>query len=227
MTAPNKVRLQSIGRHYDNKVHKACSCLEEDFTILHHFTVCPLSAPRMTTTLTPILGTITEICFVTPNYKKTIDGLSLLGIGPFQIFHFNASTCQKLKFHGKPSNFELYACFAKQGSLAIEIMQPTSGTSLMSQYLDLHGGQEGIQHIAFDMENLAMSERIGKMKERGFDPAMEGVWLGKRGTCRFVFFDTEGATGTVFETIEFSDDWEDPECEWYPRSPDKAEKGHV
>jgi hypothetical protein len=38
-----------------------------------------------------------------------------------------------------------------------------------------------------------------------------GVWHGKTGTCEFMFFDTEGAVNTCFETYVFSDDWEDPE----------------
>ena len=61
-----------------------------------------------------------------------------------------------------------------------------------------------------------MAERKREMRERGFEIAMEGVWEGKRGTCHFCFFDTEASTGTVFESIEFSEDWEDPEFEWYP-----------
>ena len=61
-----------------------------------------------------------------------------------------------------------------------------------------------------------MEERKMEMRERGFEPVMEGIWKGQRGTCRFCFFDTEASTGTVFESIEFSEDWEDPEFEWYP-----------
>lgn len=57
------------------------------------------------------------------------------------------------------------------------------------------------------------------MKERGIDPAMQGWWQGKNGECHFRFFDTQDAVGTVFESIEFSKDWEDPECEWYPHPP--------
>jgi methylmalonyl-CoA/ethylmalonyl-CoA epimerase len=64
-----------------------------------------------------------------------------------------------------------------------------------------------------------MSERKRQMQERGFEPAMEGVWRGRKGTCHFCFFDTEESTGTVFESIEFSDDWEDPKFEWYPGVP--------
>jgi methylmalonyl-CoA/ethylmalonyl-CoA epimerase len=179
-----------------------------------------MSVPQPHTPIVPFLGSISEICFVTPDYKKTIDGLTKLGIGPFQVFHFNSTTVRDRKYHGQSSDFELYACFAKQGSLAIEIMQPTSGRSLMSEYLERHNNQEGIQHVAFDLDNVPMEERIFKMKERGFAPAMEGWWIGKRGECHFCFFDTENATGTIFETIDFSPDWEDPECEWYPIRPE-------
>lgn len=64
-----------------------------------------------------------------------------------------------------------------------------------------------------------MSERKREMSKRGFKPAMEGVWIGRKGECKFCFFDTEASTGTVFESIEFSDDWEDPEFKWYPHPP--------
>lgn len=69
-----------------------------------------------------------------------------------------------------------------------------------------------------------MHQRKEEMRTRGFEPAMEGVWKGRKGTCHFCFFDTEGVTGTVFESIEFSDDWEDPEFEWYPCAPEGDEE---
>lgn len=61
------------------------------------------------------------------------------------------------------------------------------------------------------------------MREHGFEPGMEGFWKGKKGTCRFCFFDTESSTGTIFESIDFSEDWEDPEFEWYLDSPARDE----
>lgn len=76
--------------------------------------------------------------------------------------------------------------------------------------------KEGVQHLAFDCKNIPMPERKREMKARGFEPAMEGVWKGRKGTCTFCFFDTEESVGTVVESIEFSEDWEDPEHEWYP-----------
>lgn len=84
----------------------------------------------------PFLGTISEICIVTPSYKKTIDGLLRLGIGPFQIFDFNATTVRSRSFRGKAGDFELKVCFAKQGELVFEIMQPVGGRSLMGEWLE-------------------------------------------------------------------------------------------
>lgn len=183
-----------------------------------------MAAAASNPTSSSILGNITEICIVTPNIYATIDGLSKTGIGPFQIFDFNATTVRQQELYGKQGTdlFRIKVAFAKQGSLVVEIMQPTggSGRSLMQAYLDGNGGKEGVQHIAWDMGGLAMDERMRRMRERGFKPAMQGVWMGKKGRCHFCFFDTlDKSVGTVFETIEFSDDWEDPECEWYPCEP--------
>ncbi|KAL9030593.1 MAG: hypothetical protein Q9196_001299 [Gyalolechia fulgens] len=207
----------------------------------------------MPATATPFLGGITEVCIVTPDHLKTMDGLLRLGIGPFQVFDFTSTTVSARRFRGQDGDFSLKVCFAKQGDLVFEIMQPVGGKSLMGEWLDevcdsqpsrsvffdssmtevvnhetiadkgpleyKRNNKEGVQHLAFDCKNIPMSERKREMQARGFEPAMEGVWKGRKGTCTFCFFDTEASVGTVFESIEFSEDWEDPEHEWYPQAP--------
>lgn len=84
----------------------------------------------------PFLGSIAEICIVTPDHQRTMDGLLRLGIGPFQVFDFNASTVSERYFRGHEGSFELKVCFAKQGDLTFEIMQPKAGESLMAEYLE-------------------------------------------------------------------------------------------
>ena len=185
-----------------------------------------------------ILGNIAEICVVTPNLHTTIDGLTKLGIGPFQIFDFNSNTVKHQELLGSKGHdlFEIKVAFATlPNGLVFEIMQPIQGRSLMQDFLDRSKnesvnsgtglGLQGIQHVAFDMHDLPMAERQSIMKAHGFKPAMQGVWIGKKGTCHFCFFDTlERGCGTVFETIEFSEDWEDPNeeggfCGRYPHAP--------
>ena len=84
----------------------------------------------------PFLGTIAEVCIVTPDHRKTMDGLLRLGIGPFQVFDFTPVTVPTRRFRGQESDFELKVCFAKQGDLVFEIMQPVAGKSLMGEWLD-------------------------------------------------------------------------------------------
>ena len=81
------------------------------------------------------LGAITEVCIVTPDHQKTMNGLLRLGIGPFQVFDFTAESVPERFFRGQAGSFELKVCFAKHGTLTFEIMQPTGGQSLMTEYL--------------------------------------------------------------------------------------------
>lgn len=90
----------------------------------------------MTTLPSSFLGSIAEICIVSGDHKKTMDGLLCLGIGPFQVFDFTPATVTERYFRGEGGSFELKVCFAKHGELTFEIMQPTGGDSLMAEYLD-------------------------------------------------------------------------------------------
>lgn len=164
------------------------------------------------------LGSMIEICIVSSDIKRTIDGLSTLGIGPFKIYDFNSKTVTHRTFRGQASDFELRVAFAQQGDMTWEIMQPISRSSIMAEYLDKTG--DGVQHVAFACNGVPMEDRVRMFKERGFEVVMSGVWKGKRGECEFIFFDTEGKVGTVVETIGFSDNWEEPdEIEIYPAQP--------
>ena len=90
----------------------------------------------MVTLRSSFLGSIVEICIVSGDHKKTMDGLLQLGIGPFQVFDFTPATVTERYFRGVPGSFELKVCFAKHGDLTFEIMQPMAGESLMAEYLD-------------------------------------------------------------------------------------------
>jgi hypothetical protein len=100
-------------------------------------------------------------------------------------------------------------------------MQPVSGQSIMAEFLEVHG--EGIHHVAFDCNHVPPAQRRAEFERRGFGLAQSGIWHGKKGTCEFMFFDTEGAIATCFESYCFSADWEDPESTvWYPNPVDMA-----
>ncbi|PSN66091.1 hypothetical protein BS50DRAFT_635257 [Corynespora cassiicola Philippines] len=164
------------------------------------------------------LGNPVEICITTPNYKKTLEGLWQLGIGPWRVYTFSPSNTTNQTYHGKPSQFTMRVCFAQLSpSVVYEVIQPISGPSIFQDWLDKHNNEAGIHHIAYDLKGVKWEDRVRQFEQRGFEMSQGGSWMGKN---QFAFFETEAATGTCFETYEFPEDWVDPEPEeWFPGPP--------
>lgn len=101
----------------------------------------------MGTLRSSFLGSIAEVCIVSGDHKKTMDGLLQLGIGPFQVFDFTPNTVLKQYFRGQVGSFELKVCFAKHGDLTFEIMQPTAGESLMAEFLN-QVSEQNLQQVS-------------------------------------------------------------------------------
>ena len=161
------------------------------------------------------LGKIVEVCIVTEDHLRTMEGLVRLGIGPFRVYSFDDNTLTAPMYRSQPSRFSLKVCFATNNGLTWEIMQPTAGRSIMREFLDAHG--EGIHHIAFDCNGMPWNQRLATFAARGFQATQSGRWLDQNS---FSFFDTEAATTTCFETYHFPDNFVFPEPErWYPQPP--------
>jgi methylmalonyl-CoA/ethylmalonyl-CoA epimerase len=167
------------------------------------------------------LGKIIEVCLVTEDHERTMEGLVRLGIGPFRIYTFTPDSVAGQTYDGKPSTFSLKVCFATNDDLTFEIMQPLSGRTIMRDFLDKHG--EGIHHVAFDCNGAPWDQRPTLFTERGFAPTQSGRWLDQNS---FSFFDTEAATTTCFETYHFPVGFSYPEPErWYPGPPPDTSSG--
>ncbi len=164
------------------------------------------------------LGGLLEICFVTADHRRTMEGLVRLGIGPWRIYTFDSSTVTEQTYRGKAADFAIKVCFADVGQLAVEIMQPLSGPSIFAEHLARHG--EGIHHVAFDIERRPWDERLATFARRGFPVIQSGRFNHQNA---FAFFDTEDATGTTFETYDIPPGyvWPQPEA-WFPAPPPDA-----
>lgn len=161
------------------------------------------------------LGRMVEIAIVTPDHRKTMEGLTRLGIGPWRVYTFDPTTVTDQTYQGKACEFTLKVCFAQHGDMVWELMEPVSGPTIFADYLRDHG--EGIHHVAYDCNDVPLEDRIAEMKRRGFRPVQSGKWMRENA---FVFFDTDDATTTCFETYAFPEGWDYPEPEeWYPAPP--------
>ena len=161
------------------------------------------------------LGRLVEVCFVTEDHERTMEGLVRLGIGPFRVYTFDASNTVDRTYRGEPEDFRLTVCFADNAGLTYEIMQPLAGRTVVRDHLDRHG--EGVHHLAFDCGGAPWEQRVEMFTARGFAQTQTGRWLDQNS---FSFFDTEAATTACFETYHFPDGfiWPEPE-RWYPGPP--------
>ena len=161
------------------------------------------------------LGNIVEVAIVTADHKKTMEGLSRMGIGPWRVYTLSPKNTTNQTYRGEAAEFTMKVCFAQSGAMVWELIQPLSGPTIFREFLDRHG--EGIHHVAYDCNYIPFEERLAEFRRRGFELAQSGSWEGK---CHFAFFETEAAMTTCLETYAFQGDWEYPEPEeWYPARP--------
>lgn len=161
------------------------------------------------------LGNLIEICIVTQDHRRVMEGLVRLGIGPWRVHTFDAASVTERTYRGEPADYVLKVCFAEADDVVWEIMQPVTGPTILQEFLDEHG--EGIHHVAFDCRGIPWADRLAAFQSRGFAMTQSGRFGGGNS---FAFFDTESATGTTFESYLIPDGfvWPEPD-EWFPGPP--------
>lgn len=164
----------------------------------------------------PFLGSVDEICIVTPDLERTATGLMKLGIGPWKLMEINPQNTTEQSYRGRPTPFSIRVGFANVGPTVFELMQPLDENSIFAEHLREKG--EGLHHVSFSLYGIPWDERVAAFEARGFPVVQSGRWLGG---ARFAFFDTETATGMSFETYRYPPGYQDPPeaVTWFPAPP--------
>ena len=168
---------------------------------------------------TRFLGTVEEVCVVTPDLERTAAGLMRLGIGPWKLMAINPRNTAEQVYRGRAVPFSIRVGFANVGRVVFELMQPLDDNSIFAEHLAAKG--EGLHHVSFSLDGVGWEERIAAFEGRGFPVVQSGRWVGG---MRFAFFDTEAATGLSFETYSYPPGHVDPpdEVRWFPAPPDRT-----
>lgn len=165
------------------------------------------------------LGDVLQICVVTRDHRRTMEGMVRLGIGPWEIRTYDRSNLSDTTYCGQPAMFSMRICIANTSNMNWEIVEPLSGPSIYADFLAQHG--EGVQHIAFSWRGIDYDEKIRQFAEHGYVPIQAGRCFGE---CRFHYFATEDDIGTVFETFYAPEGFVFPEPEgWYPAPPTRTQ----
>ncbi|MEQ8965022.1 MAG: VOC family protein [Azospirillaceae bacterium] len=161
------------------------------------------------------LGDNIQICVVTRDFRRTMEGLVRTGIGPWRVYTFDSTTVRDMTYRGEPADYAMRLGLAHSGTMQWEIVQPIKGPTIYDEFLERHG--EGIHHVAFSCKGVPWAERIRAFEERGYKMIQSGVW---QGILPYAYFETEDDTTTTFEIFDPPGGFVFPEPEeWYPARP--------
>jgi catechol 2,3-dioxygenase-like lactoylglutathione lyase family enzyme len=138
-----------------------------------------------------------QIGVVVQDLDRTVKFLSeVLGLGPFRYTTYPPDRDDMwTAYRGEPGAFTHRIAFADLGPVELEIVQPLTGASALTEFLDEHG--EGIQHLRFNVD--AVEPVIDYLAGQGIEPLMSGTGL-RPGTT-WVHFDTADQVGFVVEVM--------------------------
>jgi hypothetical protein len=163
------------------------------------------------------LGNLIQVCVVTRNFRRTLEGFVNLGIGPWAVRTVDASSL-RATYRCRPADFTARLCLAHGPNMIWEVVEPLLGRSVYADFLERHG--EGVQHLAFDCNGIDYDERVRQFEERGYPAIMHGTIFGG---IDFHYFAAEGDLRTTVEIFRIPPGYEFPAPdEWYPAPPSGA-----
>lgn len=135
---------------------------------------------------------LVQIGIVVKDMGETIKRLTSYGIGSFE--HRAVPAGAKEYYKGKPMDATFKIAAVNVGGVELEFIQPVDGDSPHQEFLDNKG--EGIQHLAFAVDNL--DEDIVDLKKKGATVQMQS----DLGPLKIAYMDME-TSGLVFELMQF------------------------
>jgi hypothetical protein len=139
-----------------------------------------------------------QIGIVVKDLDRTVKMLSeIFGMGPFRMITYPPGGPEEagLTLRGEPAQFSHRLAFANLGPIELEIVQPLTGESTLTEFLDEHG--EGIQHIRFNVDEL--QPVMDYLSTKGVQPLMAGNGI-RQGT-RWAHLDTADKVGFTVEIM--------------------------
>lgn len=140
---------------------------------------------------------IGQVCFVTQDYRKTIEYLyRALRLGPWTIIaHCNEATIE-VELGGRriEEPFKFMCAFTTIGDMEIEVIEPCYGPTPYDDFLKKRG--PGIHHIKESIpDNEALQKRVAELNANGTEIAFKGRYE----EDIFYYLDTMKELGGMYE----------------------------
>lgn len=143
---------------------------------------------------------VIQVGMVVSELEKTLDNFQkILGIGPFRIAEYppkDDGACMR-EYQGEPADFTAKFCFFHFGNIELEVIQPLSGKSIWSDFLEEHG--PGLHHIKFSMDRLEPARQ--RLEQEGFRCVQQGAAVGPNKGKVWAYYDLDGALPLCIEIM--------------------------
>jgi len=125
---------------------------------------------------------INQIAIVVKDVQKVAENYwNILGIGPWDIYAWEAPLVYDRTYHGKPSWAREKIALAQVGGVQLELCQPIDGDSVYQDFLMEHG--EGLHHLNFLVDDVDETAEI--LIKQGF-PSLKSERFGDNGAVNYI-----------------------------------------
>lgn len=138
-----------------------------------------------------------QIGVVVRDLDRTVQALTdIFGLGPFRFVTYPTGRADMhTTYRGEPGQFSHRIAFTELGPIELEIVQPLTGASTLTEFLDEHG--EGIHHLRFNVDDV--QEVLDHVAQYGIAPVLSGSGL-RPGTY-WAHLDSSDRVGFVVEVM--------------------------
>lgn len=114
---------------------------------------------------------IDQVAIVVKDLERTVENYwKILGIGPWDIYAWEAPLVYDFKYYGKPTWARSKIAVTMLGSVMLELCQPVEGDSVYRDFLRDHG--EGLHHLNFLVDDVDEVSEI--LVKQGFTSMQSG-----------------------------------------------------
>lgn len=155
-----------------------------------------------------------QVGFVVKDLDTAMAAYWRVGVGPWRVYTYGAPLVKDITYRGKPGNWRFLIALASLGAgFSLELIQPLSGESIYSEFLETHG-EGGIQHLGIVVDDL--DRVVAEAQRAGYTVIQSGRGHGVRGDGKFAYLSTEDDLCTVYELIELVSERHPPERVYPP-----------
>jgi len=125
---------------------------------------------------------INQIAIVVKDVQTVAENYwNILGIGPWDIYAWEAPLVYDRTYHGKPSWAREKIALAQVGGVQLELCQPVDGDSVYQDFLMEHG--EGLHHLNFLVDDVDETAEI--LIKEGF-PSLKSERFRDNGAVNYI-----------------------------------------